>query len=109
MEVAFFCDIHEENQLFVNGLRATTFQLGDRVQIISQGMRIELVFSSENGTFFGHISRANRPSQISCRGDKRFEAYDWQISLRTIRRDLSCVIQVNFTTEITENTEYKKS
>ncbi len=94
VETSLFCNLHEETTVLVNGVRATTFALGDRVSILSQGTKIELTFSGE-GIFFGHLSRANRPNQLSNKGDKRFDAYDWQIALRTIRRPATCTLRLH--------------
>lgn len=89
IEFAFFCDAQEENQIFINSKRANTFQLGDRVEVVSKGLKIQIDFAlhSGEGTFFGHISHGNRSSQMSNKGENLFEAYDWQIALRTVQRD----------------------
>jgi hypothetical protein len=95
MEICFYCNIHNDNSIFVNDQQATVFQLEDKITIHSSKMRIELSFhqAQGEGTFFGHLSRANRPMQKSCVGENLHEAYDWQISLRTIRRQLGCSIK----------------
>ncbi len=88
VELAFFCNLHETTTLLVNGKRATTFQLGDLVTVDSDGIILNLVFSliEGEGNFFGQISRGNRPTQSANRGDHVYEAYDWQITLRTVHR-----------------------
>jgi len=96
MEIAFFCDLHSENQVFIDQEKATTFQLGQSVEILSKTIKIRLVFSliEGEGIFFGHLSRTNRPGQKSCHGERIYEAYDWQIGLRTIARNSHCLIRV---------------
>ncbi len=91
MEIAFFCDRHPAHQFTT---KATTFQVGDEIEIISHEQRFKLVFSlaEGEGQFFGHIMPANRPMQTMAKGARRFEAFDWQISLRTIKRTEHCVL-----------------
>lgn len=93
-EVAFFLNYHPDHQISVEGERANTFQMGETVIIVSPTQTIRLQFESENGHFFGHILRGNRPSQLACRGKKRFDAYDWKIALRTISRNQTCTVRV---------------
>lgn len=95
-EISFFCNIHEENRILVEGMPATTFQLGERIQILSRGVTMELTFSkrSGEGMFFGHLSRANRPHQRSSEMKRSFTTYDWQIALRTVKRSAPCIIEV---------------
>ncbi len=92
-EAALFCDISSETELFVEGRKATAFRLGDRVTIQTPTRTIHLVFelTEGSGDFCGHIFRANRPSQI-CKG---YEAYDWQIGLRTLRRSGPAQIKIS--------------
>lgn len=91
-EICFYCNIHDDNHIL---LQATTFQLEDKITIASQGLQIGITFSKEHGegTFFGHISRSNRPMQKSCIGENVHEAYDWRIALRTVRREPRCAIK----------------
>lgn len=95
-ELAFFCDREEGLQVFVEEQKATTFKLGDKVTIETETLRIHLRFYMEKGQgrFFGHIMPGNRPSQVACYGKRRFEAYDWQISLRTVQRYSPCELRV---------------
>jgi hypothetical protein len=89
-ELSLFCDIHPDHLILINQKRATTFQLGDTVTLVSKGLKIELTFSGEGGQFFGHLLRANRPTQTN-KGD----AYDWQIALRTLSREPSCTVKLS--------------
>jgi hypothetical protein len=96
IEAAYFCNHHASTEFFINGQKANTFQLGDTVQVISEGQTIEISFILESGEgqFWGHIYRGNRPGQLSCRGDEKYEAYDWVVGLRTIKRGASAVIRL---------------
>lgn len=91
-EVSLFTDISPETQIFVEGQKATSFQLGDTVTIQTpqKTLHLKMELTQGTGDFFGHIFRANRPSQI-CKG---YEAYDWQIGLRTLRRSSTAQIGV---------------
>lgn len=86
-ECVFYCNFHAEHTLLVNGKRATVFQVGDLIEILSKGLRIELSFQGErhatNGVFCGLIAKTNRPHQPKI---AQFEANDWKIALRTVRR-----------------------
>lgn len=87
-ELAFYLNINESNKIFINGQKATTFALGDHVEIQSSGLSITLVFSSleEDNRFMGHLALSNRPGQLALKGSNVYEAYDWRISLRTLER-----------------------
>lgn len=93
-EASLFTDISPETEIFVEGKKATSFQLGDRITLQTPALTLhfKMELMEGSGDFFGHIFRANRPSQ-SCKG---YEAYDWQIGLRTLRRSPKGVIQVFF-------------
>jgi hypothetical protein len=92
-EVALFTDISKETEVTINGKKGTVFQLGDSIEIATPTLKIELCFNLADGEgqFCGQISFANRPSQTA----KGFEAYDWQIALRTLRRSSNCLIAVS--------------
>lgn len=96
MEIACFYNLHPDTTVTINHQKATSFQLGDKIQIISKGRQIELSFSiiSGEGQFWGHLYRANRPGQLSCKGDDKHEAFDGVIGLRTIKRGPQSSIQV---------------
>lgn len=95
-EIMFFIDRHQDMKIHVDEYRATTFQLGETVKIQSGGLNLSLSFQLEDGEgqFLGHILPGNRPSQIGSIGTQRFEAFDWQIFLRTLRRSNPCTIKV---------------
>lgn len=96
-EISLFCNLHPSHVLFVNGQRATTFQLGDTVEIHSDGFRCRIIFSlvEGEGIFCGRLSRANRSSQTANKGAFLYEAYDWQIGLRTLARTEKCTVRVS--------------
>lgn len=83
-EVNFYFNHHPDHQIFVDGLKATTFRQNEPVEIRSKGLTIALEISAEDGTYMGHILRGNRPSQHWCKGENQFAAFDWQILIRTI-------------------------
>lgn len=97
LPLSLFCNLDDAHAITINGQKATAFQLTDAIGITSGQRRIQIRFSciEGEGVFFGHLLRANRPTQQSCQGALRFEAYDWQISIRTIRRTSRCVLSVN--------------
>ncbi|GAB5411889.1 MAG: hypothetical protein ChlgKO_10030 [Chlamydiales bacterium] len=84
MEVNIYLDYHPDNSIFVNGKKATAFQMNDRVEIHSGKRKITLEFTPGEGQFFGHISRHNRPSRKVPKNV--FESHDWRIAIRTISR-----------------------
>ncbi len=71
--------------------------MGDVLEIHSGQLRFTIVFTlvEGEGVFYGHLSRGNRPLQISAKGALRYEAYDWQIGLRAIRRSDHCVLRAS--------------
>lgn len=98
-EVQFFCNVHPDNTLFVNGKKATLFQIGDEILLRSKKVSFLIRFTLESGEakFLGHILRANRPLQQSAKGENVHEAYDWKLSLRTLQRKQSCQIKASIT------------
>lgn len=97
MEAAFYCNAHPDNQVFIEGQKATTFQLGQTVQIFSGNLKkFDLVFQlvEGEGDFVGHVFRGNRSTQVAAKGHDRYETYDWKISLRTVRRSPHCKLKI---------------
>ncbi len=94
IEVAFFVSAFPENTIWVEGLKANSFQLGDHLDILSQDKKLTLKLSliSGEGRFFGQIFKANRPGQLCCKKDNS-ECYDWKLSLRTLKRTGPCQIR----------------
>jgi hypothetical protein len=95
-EAVLFTDISPEKEILVHGQKATTFRLGDPITIQTPTATIQLKFELVQGAgdFCGQIFRANRPSQIACKGPNQYEAYDWQIGMRTLRRQGPAQIRV---------------
>jgi hypothetical protein len=84
----------------VNGAPATTFKPGDQIEIEAKGARLELQFEIEGkGTFLGHLSRGNRPTEWVNAGKDRFNAYEVQLALRSIEReeDAHVILHYRFT------------
>lgn len=86
-DVAFYIDKHESLTKSINGSMASTFQLGDLIQLKSDEIQIDIQFSSNSGLkFFGHLMPGNRPAQMGLKGANRFLAFDDQIFLRGVDR-----------------------
>lgn len=81
-ELNFYVSEHPSIDIQINGEKGTVFRLGDRVQI-APGKSFSLELTEGEGDFLGHISKGNRPAQLLTHD---FTAYDWKISLRTLRR-----------------------
>lgn len=81
-ELVFFTNL-EDTFIKVDDQASTTFRTSQNLLIQDPTMKIQLKFLADEGDFIGHIMRGNRPSQI---GKIQYEAYDWQIFLRALRR-----------------------
>lgn len=94
-ELTFYTDRKEEKTILINGEKGTVFRLGDEVSIHTPSKTIVLSFHliEGEGDFLGQLSFGNRPSQIVTHD---FTAYDWKITLRTLRRanDLKLVLSL---------------
>lgn len=100
-ELVFYLDNHPEAKVLVNGRPATVFYPGDQLIIksgdLEVGMKVHLYEGA--GEFVGHLSHGNRPSQLRTKGEGRFDAYDWQIALRTVRRQEPCKLRLEMTVQ----------
>lgn len=98
-EIEFFVDFHPGVQFSLGGLSSSTFELGHEMKIELGGHQLSLVFDllDGEGAFLGHVMKGNRPSQIDLKGENRFQAYDWTIFLRTIRRQGKCRLRASLT------------
>lgn len=98
-EIEFFVTLKPEISLFINQEKSMVFNFKDTVSIISSTLKIDLIFEliSGKGDFLGHISRGNRVGQISCKNNHLYDAFDWHIGLRSLRRLEPCkiLVQVN--------------
>jgi hypothetical protein len=95
-EISFYFDLFDKSSVKIEGFSATTFKLGEKIDVNVDGFKFSLKFElvQGEGQFLGHFMRGNRPSQIANKGKERFAAYDWQLFLRTIRRpQTECVIK----------------
>lgn len=97
-ELSFYLSRMENAQVWVEKDKATTFQLGDILTLESRGKTFEMQFLliEGKGEFHGHISFANRPNQVR---RSVFEAHDWKIGLRTVRRKETCKLLVKIRLE----------
>lgn len=84
-ELTFYTNRHEEKTVLINGEKGTIFHLGDEITIQTPSKTVTLVFHlvEGEGDFLGQLSFGNRPAQIETHNHT---AYDWKISLRTLRR-----------------------
>jgi hypothetical protein len=98
-EAAYYCDASEDMELLIDGKKGTVFALGQTVTIQSPDRKFALVFEllRGEGEFCGHIFRSNRPSQIATTGALQYEAFDWKIGIRTLRRSSDCALRVQLT------------
>lgn len=96
IEITCFYNLHPDTSVTINHQKATSFQLGDTIQIVSKDRQIELSFRvlTGEGQFWGHLYRANRPGQLCCKGEEKHEAFDGVIGLRTINRNSQVRIEV---------------
>lgn len=100
-EICFYTEVDTRSSILVDNQKSTTFLLDQNVLLQNPEMNVSFTFSLEKGegSFKGHIMRANRPSQKHNALKDRFAAYDWQIALRTLKRSASCKIKVTITYE----------
>lgn len=94
-DVAFYCDL-PSGKIFVDGIQATSFNLNNGLNLKSSSLNVSMQFAliEGEGIFFGHIHRANRPSQILNKGDLKYEAFDHHIFIRSIKRSPLCRLKV---------------
>nr|AOO54566.1 hypothetical protein [uncultured bacterium] len=93
IEFSFFTSLSSKQDILIQGTKATTFQCRDLIELCSTDLKlsIEIELVHGEGKFFGHLLRSNRPSQTG--KNLKYETYDWQIALRTIRRSEECVLK----------------
>lgn len=92
-EAAIFLTDRPDTKIYVKGKRATVFRMGEPLTIQTPTLEINLVFelASGKGDFLGHLSKANRPAEKSKTGP-----FDWQMGIRTLRREGPCRIKAKF-------------
>lgn len=92
-ELQFYLE-NNLGQVFVEDVKATSFKMKEKLTIYHNKKRaLDLTFSivEGSGVFTGHILRSNRPSQL-IKKDKT-QAFDYSISLRTLKRSERCKIE----------------
>lgn len=96
-EAALFIDVSAETELFIEGRKGTLFRLGDRLTVRTPAFAFDMQFDllEGSGDFCGHLFRGNRPSQTACKGPLLYEAYDWQVGIRTLRRSSTGLIRAS--------------
>lgn len=95
-EICFYFDYDAAIKPTLNGLRTMTFELEQEVKLHlgeEKEIGISMHLVDGKGDFLGHLSHANRPSQIRQSEDKKAQAYDWILFLRTLRRSGPCIIK----------------
>jgi hypothetical protein len=95
--IEFFLDHHPTVRMTVESKAATTFRLGQKIQLESgnQVLAIRFDLLEGEGDFIGHFMRGNRPSQIHAKGEERFQKYDWTVFLREVRSQSDCRIKAS--------------
>jgi len=95
-EATLFLDHSSETQIFIEEKRGTLFRLNETISVQTPSLSFDLRFEllEGKGDFCGHIFRSNRPTQTACKGSLLYEAYDWQIGLRTLRRSADCRVRI---------------
>lgn len=95
-EIVFYCSTNNPLKISVQGHSATTFKLGETVEILSGG-KISMRFTLETGEgqFLGHLMPGNRPAQLLATKNRPQQAFDRQIFLRTLRKAGPCVVRVS--------------
>ncbi len=94
MALTFYLDALYDTKFFIGSMRTNTFSAKDVLCIVKEGMKMQLSFECNEGKFFGQILKANRPSQTLLPTKTNFNAYDWKIGIRTIRRSPSCKLAI---------------
>ncbi len=96
-EVAFYLDLQPRTSLRVESIPANTFKIGEVISFTLDGLSCELTFDflEGEGSFMGHMMLGNRLAQIAAKGIHKYEAYDWQIYLRTLQRTDPCKIKAS--------------
>jgi len=97
-EIQFFLDVDQEQEFLVSDQKASTFTMQDVVIIKDKQLELDLSFEvlEGEGRFFGHRMLGNRPAQLENKGEARFDAYDWQVFLRTLNRSEKCRVKIKW-------------
>lgn len=101
-EISFYFDMYADLTITVKDHRTNTFELGQIVKLQLGGnkeIQINFELLEGKGHFLGHITQANRPSQISQMEEKKPQIFDWILFLRTLRRSDHCKLKVTIKIE----------
>lgn len=87
-EVILWLSKHPETVVTIQDQKATTFKIHDTLFIHSNQLKLKITYKLLEGDIqvLGHVMPGNRPSQMAHLKKVNYEAYDWQILLRTLRR-----------------------
>ncbi len=104
-DLILYFDVHEEMHFLNEGQKASTFRLQDTLVMQDAFCKMSLTFSllSGEGKFLGHQMLGNRLSQLSCKGNARFDAYDWLLFIRTLGRSQDAKLGLTIKLELREN------
>ena len=83
-ELDLFLRFQRENPLFVNGERATYFELGDRLTIA--GFTMQFAKVAGEGRVCGHFLKGNRRGQTCPKVESEWAVYDWQINVTALEK-----------------------
>lgn len=83
-EFDLFLRYQPENPLFVNGQKATFFEMGDHLTIA--GFSLHFLKVSGEGRLCGHFLRGNRRGQTCPKVESEWAAYDWQINVTALEK-----------------------
>jgi hypothetical protein len=99
-EAVCFCDASEGTEIFVEGEKASTFRLGEEIEVRTPGRVLKFCFVLEKGSgdFRGQICRANRPGQLFSGNHLKHSAFDFRIGVRTLRRSQEAAIALLYRT-----------
>lgn len=95
-ELSVFFSQKPGMKILINGIPATTFRSGDAITIEDDTMKIQWIFEAKEGIFQGHLSKASLPTETQNFGTKRFNAYEWQLTWRSITRPDPCLVTLHF-------------
>jgi hypothetical protein len=98
VEISYYVNKAADTQLWIENAKATSFELGQKLTLLTGGQRFEMTFSLEEGAghFWGHIYYGNRPHQTGNKGIFKFDVFDLKIALRTVQRKQKCMIKLKF-------------
>jgi len=90
-EAKLYIERSPDLKILVNSKPANTFQLNETINFFVLGKEFQIKFElvEGEGTFWGHIYYSNRPSRSN---RDQFQAFDWMIGLRTVKRSSNCRI-----------------